>query len=98
MRNKISLLGTIAFVISGYASVAPAYEDWPCVSGPYLGQQPPGMTAEMFAPDIVSTDQSEVNSVFSPDGKYLFFSSKRAGKGDIFWVDAKVIEALNDEQ
>jgi len=32
----------------------------------------------------------------SPDGKYLFFTSKRAGEGDIFWVDAKIIEALNN--
>jgi Tol biopolymer transport system component len=32
----------------------------------------------------------------TPDGKYLFFSSKRQGEGDIFWIDAKVIESLQD--
>ena len=31
--------------------------------------------------------------MLSPDGKYLFFSSARNGTPDIFWVDAKVIEA-----
>ena len=33
----------------------------------------------------------------TPDGRYLFFSSKRLGVGDIFWVDADVIEALRDD-
>ncbi len=75
MRNRVLLLGTMAFVISGYTLVTPAYDDWPWVSGPYLGQQPPGMTAEMFAPDVVSTDQSEVNSVFSPDGEEFYFTT-----------------------
>ncbi len=28
------------------------------------------------------------------DGKYLFFTSRRRGEADIFWVDAKVIEEL----
>jgi hypothetical protein len=32
----------------------------------------------------------------TPDGKYFFLTSKRIGEGDIFWVDAKVIEALRD--
>jgi Tol biopolymer transport system component len=29
--------------------------------------------------------------IMSPDGKFLFFTSK----GDIFWVDIKVIEQFN---
>ncbi len=46
----------------------------------------------------INSDKRDFSPMVSPDGKYLFFSSKRAGKGDIFWVDVKVIEALNDEQ
>lgn len=30
----------------------------------------------------------------SPDGKYFFFSSRRSGHEDIFWVDAKIIDKL----
>jgi len=44
---------------------------------------------------------STINSRFtdycpmlSPDGKYFFFTSKRSGNGDIYWVDAKIIEEL----
>ncbi|NQT96174.1 MAG: PD40 domain-containing protein [Candidatus Marinimicrobia bacterium] len=30
----------------------------------------------------------------SPDGKYFFFSSRRGGDEDIYWVDAKIIDHL----
>ena len=30
----------------------------------------------------------------SPNGKYFFFTSRRTGDDDIYWVDAKVIEEL----
>ena len=41
--------------------------------GPYLGQITPGTSSELFAPGIVSTGMSELNSVFAPDGKAFFF-------------------------
>ena len=42
---------------------------------PYLGQEPPGVEPEVFAPDIVSDpDFSEYSGSFSPDGsEYYFF-------------------------
>jgi Tol biopolymer transport system component len=30
----------------------------------------------------------------SPDGKYIFFQSERSGNGDIYWMDAKIIDKL----
>jgi D-alanyl-D-alanine carboxypeptidase len=33
----------------------------------------------------------------SPDGRFLFFSSGRSGRGDVYWVDAKIIEQLRPE-
>ncbi len=30
----------------------------------------------------------------SPDGKYFFFSSRRTGEEDIYWVDAQIIDDL----
>ncbi|MCZ6852323.1 MAG: hypothetical protein O7G86_00265 [Gammaproteobacteria bacterium] len=56
-------------------------DDWPDVTGPYFGQEPPGMMAEMFAPNVISTDRSEINSVFSPDGDEFYFTgwSKETG-------------------
>lgn len=44
------------------------------LSGPYLGQRPPGSTAEIFAPGIVSVpDSTEFSGTFSPDGKEYYF-------------------------
>lgn len=49
--------------------------------GAYLGQAPPGTTPALFAPGIVSTQQNEVNAVFTPDGKQFYFSRFQAGRG-----------------
>jgi hypothetical protein len=45
----------------------------------------------------INSDKRDFCPMVTPDGKYLFFSSKRLGVGDIFWVDADVIEALRDD-
>ncbi|MEL7063502.1 MAG: hypothetical protein AAFP00_07160, partial [Bacteroidota bacterium] len=43
------------------------------LTGPYLGQKPPGQTAEIFAPGIVSTELYELFSTFTPDMKEFYF-------------------------
>jgi len=53
--------------------------NFPDLKGPYLGQNPPGMTPEIFAPDIISTDKREFNSVFSPNGKEFYFTKRSDG-------------------
>ena len=43
--------------------------------GPYLGQQTPGITPQVFAPGIVSTRGGhEFSLAFSPDGRELYFN------------------------
>jgi tetratricopeptide (TPR) repeat protein len=45
------------------------------LKGPYLGQKPPGLTAEIFAPGIVSRALGHAFScTFSPDGKEFYFN------------------------
>jgi Tol biopolymer transport system component len=44
------------------------------LSGEYLGQDPPGMKGELFAPGIMSTGLAELNSVFFPGGKEVIYS------------------------
>ena len=47
---------------------------WPVLSGPYFGQKPPGMRAEMFAPGIVSSEHHDDGPpAFSPDGRECFW-------------------------
>ena len=46
----------------------------PTLKGPYLGQKPPGMTPEVFAPGIISTDAQEGCCCFSRDGRLFLFA------------------------
>ncbi len=57
------------------ASIGQAQQDdFPTLSGPYLGQKPPGLTPELFAPGIISTCTQHGSAYFSPDGKEVYFS------------------------
>jgi len=51
----------------------------PVLKGLYLGQKPPGMTPEVFAPGIVSTGNYERALVFAPDGNGAFFHIRGRG-------------------
>lgn len=44
------------------------------LSGPYLGQTPPGKEAMLFAPGVISTYLDELYLVFFPDAKELIVS------------------------
>ncbi|MFH0842757.1 MAG: hypothetical protein V1903_09070 [Bacteroidota bacterium] len=47
------------------------------LTGSYLGQKPPEMTPEIFAPGFISTKEyGELNSVFSNNGKEFYFSRR----------------------
>ena len=43
---------------------------------------------------LVNSPYCEICPGVSLDGKFLFFTSRRRGKADIFWVDARIIEKL----
>lgn len=49
-------------------------DSFPVLKGKYLGQNEPGLTPEIFAPNIVSTGMAEINAAFSPDFKEFYFS------------------------
>jgi len=44
------------------------------LTGPYVGQKPPGMVPEIFAPGIISTQNHEFSCCLSPDGKEFYFT------------------------
>jgi hypothetical protein len=62
------------FLIHFGLNVPARQSDFPKLTGPYLGQKPPGMTPEVFAPGIVSLKEFiEFKGSFSPDGKEYYF-------------------------
>jgi len=51
----------------------PQPEAFPTLTGAYLGQVPPGGTAELFAPGIVSTGMYTRDIAMMPDGSEIYF-------------------------
>jgi hypothetical protein len=58
-------------------------DEYPALSGEYLGQELPGMEAELFAPGIMSTGMPELNANFFPGGKEVIYS---VGVGSMKWA------------
>jgi len=51
--------------------------NFPILEGPYLGQKPPGITAEPFAPGIISKEGWEIEGMFSPNMKEFYFTTRK---------------------
>lgn len=59
-------------------------KDFPVLKGPYLGQRPPGMTPEVFAPSIISTGLYTRDIAISKKGDEIYFSVSDAAVTAIF--------------
>jgi hypothetical protein len=71
MKLKVIFIGVLlldSLVFSSYAH----QDDFTALKGPYLGQKPPGMIPEIFAPDIITNAPHSV-AVFSSDGLEVFW-------------------------
>jgi Tol biopolymer transport system component len=69
-------------------------DDFPVLKGPYLGQKPPGMNAEIFAPGIVSTSDNEALYGFFKDGTFFLFDRTSPNLKD--WTPSVYIMELKD--
>ena len=88
MKYKWILFLSVCFIfliLFGYAR----QDDFPLLKGSYLGQKPPGMTPEVFAPGIISfPDHRELaGGTFSSEGNRIAFASDRNGNRDIWVMD-----------
>ncbi|WP_220348083.1 serine hydrolase [Thalassotalea euphylliae] len=74
MKVTIKNLLALALVTSFSGNALSKAEDLQSsLTGPYLGQKAPGLTPEVFAPDIVSTKGWEYGVVFSPRLDEMYF-------------------------
>ena len=80
MKSKAIFMGVLLSFIIIFSNHAQKGE-FPVVKGPYLGQKPPGLTPEIFAPGLISTEKNELNSVFTPNGKEFYYAISIPGKG-----------------
>ena len=72
--NGILFFFTSLILILEIGCVKNGGEDFPVLKGNYLGQKPPGMEPEIFAPGIISTGLSEAVCCFSPEGKEVYWN------------------------
>ena len=68
---NIGILLSVA--ILSVLNTFPQHNDFPQLTGSYFGQTPPGMTPEIFAPGIISTEKSEGSSGFARNGQVFIF-------------------------
>ncbi len=53
------------------------------IRGEYMGMEKPGLNAQMFAPNFISTEEEEFGSVFSTDGTEFFFGVHTGQRNEI---------------
>jgi len=66
-------------LLIGVAAISVANDEGFFGDGPYLGQRPPGVTAEVFAPGLISENEWAGCSGFLNDGTVFVYSSMAAG-------------------
>ena len=74
MKQSVLL---VCFLAAG--CIPPDSRDFPTLTGDYLGQTPPGATAELFAPGVVSTAQYTRDVAMTPDGTELYYGVMTGG-------------------
>ena len=79
-------------MLSVVITISAQKNDFPKLTGPYLGQKLPGKTPEIFSPGIISLKgRYELNSEFSLDGDEFYFelsttTPEEKKKGQYFYV------------
>lgn len=81
--KKLVLLAIAVFAQMAVAPCQTDQKDVPVLKGPYLGQKPPGMTPEIFAPVPLRADTSwfwHGSPSFSPDLSEIYFVKYLKGR------------------
>jgi len=92
-RSSIRQLALAGVTIFLAACVQPATtDDFPVLTGAYLGQTPPGDTAELFAPGIVSTGMYTRDIAMTPEGDELYFGVLLGGLAII--METKMVDGV----
>lgn len=76
LRWRASQLGLALITSLAGTGCAPQSEEaFPVLTGDYLGQAPPGDSARLFAPDIVSNGMFNRDLAITADGNEIYWSS-----------------------
>lgn len=78
MKQKAIFIGIVVLLVLIFSNCT-RQSDFPVLKGPYLGQKPPGLTPEIFAPGIISYGFHEHHLTISPYGAEMFYVMTDAG-------------------
>jgi hypothetical protein len=77
ITNISTLYITLLLSVLAISSTSYSQDELPILEGPLMGQKPPGLVAEPFAPGIISKEGWELEGVFAPGMKEIYFTSNR---------------------
>lgn len=80
MMKRIALFIALLMPILVASSKSVSQDNFPVLEGPLMGQTPPGMVAEPFAPGVISKQGKELEGVFAPGMKEFYFTTRFSGK------------------
>jgi WD40-like Beta Propeller Repeat len=80
-RIKMKKLILISCVFSFTIIVNAQQKDFPKLTGPYLGQKPPGMMPEIFAPGIVSKEGDQARLFIARDSSEIIYWEREQVNG-----------------
>lgn len=75
--KPITIFIVLLLFVLAMSSKSFSQDEFPVLEGPYLGQKPPDMVAEPFAPGIISKQGWEIEGVFAPGMKEFYFTMDR---------------------
>ena len=97
MKN-IYIFIALLFSILTMSSKSYAQDNFPALKGSYMGQKPPGMMAEPFAPGIISKDGWELEGVFAPGMKEFYYTINASAdkfNPPLLVFDSKIMSGRN---
>jgi Tol biopolymer transport system component len=82
--RKLTIIGTLLLFMA--LGINAQETEFPILTGPYLGQEPPGMTPELYMPGFISNCDLHSGVYFSPDGKEVYYSISRESQHNIMFM------------
>jgi hypothetical protein len=79
--NRLTLFIALLFSVLAISSKSQSQDELAVLEGPYLGQKPPSLTPEVFAPGLVSTEHRDGSGFFTPDMKAFYFTRRDNSSG-----------------
>ena len=93
MKHLIACTSSVLMILF-FLSVCAEHDSFPVLKGPYLGQKPPGLASEIFAPKIISTSDYETLYGFFNNGTFLIFD--RTDPSEKVWLPSVYVMELKE--